>query len=107
LDGPFYVIGYRPTFADAPSNPDHVDLDWVATTHLTVTERPATADPGSPEVLVPLAGFVWGYRRATGPRTELLRPIAAGHRSWAELGPLLADDPRWTIDRGRDRPARS
>ena len=83
LDGPFYVIGFRPTFADAPSNPDHVDLDWVATTYLTVTERPANDDPGSPEVLVPLAGFVWGYRRGTGPRTELLRPIAASE-SWAK-----------------------
>ena len=58
-------------------------------------------------VLVPWAGFVWGYRRGTGPRTELLRPIAASDESWAELGPLLVDDPRWTIDPGPGRLAPS
>jgi hypothetical protein len=99
LDGPFYVIGYRPTFADAPSNPDHLDLDWVATTYLTITEPSAADDPAAPSVLIPLAGFVWGYRRSGGTSTELLPPVVATDESWADLERLLAGDSRWTTRR--------
>lgn len=98
LHGPMYVVGYRPTFADAPSNPDHLDLDWVATTYLTVTAPPHDSDSSGRNVLVPLAGFVWGYRRGTADDpTQLLAPQAADSDSWAELAPLLAQVPDWNL----------
>lgn len=94
LDGP-YVIGYRPTFADAPSNPDHLDVDWAATAYLTVTEPAGKDDPATADVLVPLAGFVWGYRRGGAEQpTELFPPVPATRESWAELAPLLTNNPR-------------
>lgn len=53
---PLYVEGYRPTFADAPANPDHRDLDWPA--------DPFLVDIG-PDRLSPIVGFSWGCRRFT------------------------------------------
>lgn len=91
---PDYVVGYKPTFADAPANPSHTDLEWVASTWLVSEDR----DDDAPDIrgLEPLAGFRWGYRRRDpGTPTEVLEPRVADASCWAELGPLLAAVPRW------------
>lgn len=88
---PLYVEGYRPTFADAPANPDHVDLDWVADAFLV--------DIG-PHRLTPITGFTWGYRRFTDDRTELIDPRPADAAAWrrirsrvhSDFGPWVADE---------------
>lgn len=77
--GPLYVFGYLPTFADAPANPDHHGLDWVADAFLvTVEHLRATC-------LRPVVGFRWGYRRPAGNRTELIAPSPAGAAEWSAL----------------------
>lgn len=56
--------------------------DWAATAYLTVTEPPGKDAPASADVLVPLAGFVWGYRRGGAEQpTERLPPVPATRES--------------------------
>jgi hypothetical protein len=73
---PLYVVGYRPTFADAPANPDHRDLDWRADAFLV--------DIG-PQHLSPITGFSWGYRRFLNDRTELIDPEPADDHAWRRI----------------------
>ncbi len=54
LGAPVLALGFKPTFFDAPANPDHPDMQWIAHTFLVrvgLSERTLEA----------LAGFSWGY----------------------------------------------
>jgi hypothetical protein len=87
---PLYVEGYRPTFADAPANPDHRDLDWCADAFLVDIAGQHVA---------PIVGFSWGYRRFLDDRTELIEPETADDQAWSrirnqiehEFGPWTAE----------------
>lgn len=84
IDGnPLYVEGYHPTFADAPANPDHLDLDWRADAFLIrATGRQIS----------PIIGFTWGYRRFLDNRTELLPLEPADNDAWLHLKHRLEQD---------------
>lgn len=84
IDGsPLYVQGYHPTFADAPANPDHLDLDWRADAFLiNVTERQIS----------PIVGFKWGYRRYHDNRTDLLPVEPIDDDAWVHLKNRLEQD---------------
>jgi hypothetical protein len=82
LDGtdPFSAYGYLPTFFDAPANPGHPDGVWRADTFLVVVP-----DVIRSRVVVPVAGFTWGYelvgsRPVVSPVGELTVGEWAGHR---------------------------
>ncbi len=80
---PLYVEGYRPTFADAPANPDQHDLDWLADAYLaTLTGRQLT----------PILGFSWGYRRFVDDQTELIDPAPADDAAWPRISRRLEQD---------------
>ncbi|SDT34977.1 hypothetical protein [Microlunatus soli] len=80
---PLYVEGYRPTFADAPANPDHRDLDWLADAFL-VSIGPAR--------LSPVVGFSWGYRRFFDDRTDLIDPEPAAADAWERIRQRIRRD---------------
>ncbi|MFC7619698.1 hypothetical protein [Microlunatus sp. GCM10028923] len=84
IDGqPLYVQGYHPTFADAPANPDHLDLDWRADAFLVdIVGRE----------LSPIVGFSWGYRRFHDDRTELLPLEPVDAEAWPRLKRRLEQD---------------
>lgn len=73
---PLYVEGYHPTFAHAPANPDHLDLDWVADAYLVSI---------GPRRLTPIVGFTWGYRRFLDDHTELIEPNQAAPEAWDRI----------------------
>lgn len=84
IDGhPIYVEGYHPTFADAPANPDHLDLDWRADAFLI--------DLAGRQVS-PIIGFSWGYRRFLDDRTELLPLEPVDAEAWPRLKRRLESD---------------
>ena len=90
-DSPLYVEGYRPTFADAPANPDHLDLDWCADAFLV--------SMGAGSRLTPIIGFSWGYRRFHDDRTDLLDPAPADPEAWPRIQHRIEQDlPSWTTD---------
>jgi hypothetical protein len=89
---PFYTYGYLPTFFDAPVNPDHPDGTWRADTFLVLVP-----DVIRSRVVVPVAGFSWGYELVASRPTVL--PAAglqadgwAGHRDV-----LAAAHPAWVF----------
>lgn len=84
---PFYVFGYRPTFMDSPSNPDHPDMDWVARTFLVEDPRVMGSS-----TFRPLAGFVWGYRLRGGKVESLLELRPAGSADWNALREVYAEE---------------
>lgn len=77
---PYYSYGHRPEFMDAPANPHHPDMDWLATTFLTEDPRVLGSNR-----LRPLIGFVWGYRLQAGEVGQLLEPRSAEGLDWANL----------------------
>lgn len=84
IDGqPLYVQGYHPTFADAPANPDHLDLDWRADAFLIDIEG---------RELSPIVGFSWGYRRFHDDRTDLLPLEPVDGDAWPRLKRRLERD---------------
>lgn len=87
---PLYVEGYHPTFADAPANPDHLDLDWLADAYLVSI---------GPRRLTPIIGFTWGYRRFLDDRTELIEPEMAAANAWDRVRSRVQRDfPDWSTD---------
>lgn len=87
---PLYVEGYQPTFADAPANPDHHDLDWLADAFLVSigTQR-----------LSPIIGFSWGYRRFVDDHTEIIDPGPADGQAWERISHRVRHDfPQWSTD---------
>lgn len=90
---PLYLVGYRPTFADAPANPDHRDLQWRADTFLLDVQA---------QHLSPIAGFSWGYRRYDDDRTDLIDPAPADDHAWARIRTRIVHDfPDWTTEPSR------
>jgi hypothetical protein len=86
------VQGYHPTFADAPANPDHRDLDWRADAYLINIVH---------QHVSPVTGFRWGYRRFLDERTELLPPEPIDDDAWTQLAHRLATDFQgWTAALG-------
>lgn len=77
---PYYSYGHRPEFMDAPANPHHPDMDWLATTFLTEDPRVLGSNR-----LRPLIGFVWGYRLRAGRVLHLIDPRPAEMNDWAQL----------------------
>lgn len=91
--GPFYVFGYLPTFADAPANPDHHDLDRVAGAFLVTVEHLRDTR------LRPVVVFRSGYRRPAGNQSELIAPTPAGIQQWSALGTEIHRQyPDWSTD---------
>jgi hypothetical protein len=89
---PFYTYGYLPTFFDAPANPGHPDGTWRADTFLVLVP-----DVVRSRVVVPVAGFSWGYdlsasRPTVLPATELQTDDWAEHRDLLE-----ASHPVWVF----------
>lgn len=60
VHGPFYAFGHKPTLMDAPANPDHPDMDWVARSYLMQSPRIIARDR-----LDVVAGFTWEQVVAT------------------------------------------
>jgi hypothetical protein len=100
---PMCVFGHRPTFSDAPANPDHPNGDWLADAFLV-----AIPDVGRSPVLFPVAGFRWGYRLHRGVPVALLGPDALPDSTWVHHRILLATQfPGWTfLDREPDASGR-
>lgn len=76
---PFCVLGYHPTFFDAPFWPERPQLYWQADLFLCpiVVRRP------SEEEIVPVAGFRWGFKIAKdGGEPELLPLETVGREAW-------------------------
>ncbi len=103
LDLPFLSVGYAPTFFDAPAYNSLPRIDWTASLFLTTLPMMDRREP-----VVPLCGWVWGYRieRRGGAVQPLpLRPATAGdwrrarqelarrHRSW-RFSARFGDDAR-------------
>jgi hypothetical protein len=84
IDGnPLYVQGYHPAFADAPANPDHLDLDWRADAFLiNIRERQIS----------PIVGFTSGYRHYLDNRTDLLPVEPIDDDAWLHLKNRLEQD---------------
>lgn len=83
---PFCVLGYHPTFWDAPFWPDRPQLHWRADAFLCpiVVRRPSEED------IVPLAGFRWGFKIASnGGDPELLPLEEVGIDAWTDAVPRL------------------
>jgi hypothetical protein len=90
---PMYVFGHRPTFSDAPANPDHSNGDWLADAFLA-----AIPDVGRSPVLFPVAGFRWGYRLNRGypSRCSVRDPLPDS--TWVHHRILLSTAfPDWTF----------
>jgi hypothetical protein len=77
---PYYSYGHRPEFMDAPANPHHPDMDWLATTFRAEDPRVLGSNR-----LRPLIGFVWGYLRQAGQVGQLLEPRSAEDLDWANI----------------------
>jgi hypothetical protein len=94
LEGsPLYTLGYLPTLADCPANPDHPDGDWVAHAFLVVIP-----DVVRSRRLWPVAGFRWGYRLVAGRPVERFAPTELARTAWDSHRPLLeAEYPGWTF----------
>ncbi len=80
IHGPFYAFGHNPTFMDAPANPHHPDMDWVARTFLVQAPRIIASD-----VLDRVVGLTWGYRIEGGHPVRLHPPKPASVEDWAHL----------------------
>jgi hypothetical protein len=89
-DSPFVVFGYAPTFFDAPANPDHGTLDWIADTFLAVCP-----DVVRTQTVAALLGFRWGYALRKAQATPL--PLQALNLdAWELQRPLLHTHyPHW------------
>jgi hypothetical protein len=78
---PLFPFGYLPMFFDAPANPGHPDMRWLAETFLAYSS-------GENEI-VALVGFGWGYDLRAGRPTRLpLTP--AGPDRWNAHLPHLS-----------------
>ena len=93
VDSPLYTFGYRPTFFDAPANPDHPNGRWNAYAFLV-----AVPDVVRSKVLQPINGFHWGYRLLGGEPVELFEPTPLSVGMWDALRELLATSfPSWSF----------
>ncbi len=94
---PFAWYGFRPTLFDAPSRWRDGAVDWEAHSFLTI--GPWDVDR---RLVVPLAGFAWGYHQDS--LTEGLRlspPRLLGPVDWDGHRPYLAEKfPAWAFDEG-------
>lgn len=92
IDVPLFQFGYLPTFFDAPANPDHPDMRWLAEAFLVRLPDRHTATA--------VAGFSWGYDlKGAVPAPLPAASVAADH--WdAHLDVLRAEYPAWTFHPG-------
>jgi len=101
-DVPFATFGYAPTFFDAPAYTSLPEVDWRATLFLTTLPMMSRH-----EVVVPLAGFRWGYRveaKGTAPVPSPLE-LATPH-DWQAIRPKLTRAfPNWRFGATFRRPA--
>ena len=70
---PYAWYGTNPTLFDAPSRPQRVDMSWECHSFLATTPFDAIFE-GRGRVVVPLAGFSWGFDIAD--ETITLRDVA-------------------------------
>ena len=82
---PFYSFGYRPAFMDAPANPGHPDMDWIARAFLVEDPRVVGSS-----TFRPLAGFVWGYRLRDGRVEHLLELRRVEEEDWDAVREVYA-----------------
>jgi hypothetical protein len=99
-DVPFLGSGYAPTFFDAPAFNSLPKVDWRASLFLCTLPLMGRREP-----VVPLAGFLWGYRIATaGGAVEPYPCRAATARDWAKVRPeLKARHPAWRFGAWKGR----
>jgi hypothetical protein len=102
-DVPFAVLGYAPTFFDAPAFLSRPAVDWRATAFLTTLPTMSRREP-----VAPLVGFRWGYRiRRDGGRPVPYPLEAASAPDWRRVrGELVRLHPAWRFARSFRPPPR-
>lgn len=80
VHGPFYAFGHKPALMDAPANPDHPDMDWIARSYLMQAPGVIAQDR-----LDAVAGFTWGYRIESGRPVLLHHPDSATPEDWSKF----------------------
>lgn len=89
MEIPLFSFGYLPPFFDAPANPDHPDMRWLAEAFLVRLPEYQT--------VTPVAGFSWGYDLANGvPNPVPVQPIPV-ERWNAHLDVLHDSAPGWSF----------
>jgi hypothetical protein len=84
---PYAWYGTNPTLFDAPGRPQRVDMSWEAHSFLATTPFDAIYE-GRGRIVVPLAGFSWGFD--TAGETVTLREVARLSRAdWERHLPVL------------------
>jgi hypothetical protein len=93
-DLPFLSLGYAPTFFDAPAFNSRPKVDWHASLFLCTLPIMSRK-----EAIVPLAGFLWGYRidRTAGEVTSYPCTLANGQDWSAVRRELRKRHPEWTF----------
>lgn len=91
-DLPFAAMGYAPTFFDAPAYNSRPRVDWRAALFLCTLPIMSRR-----ESIVPLVGFLWGYRIARrGGKAEPYPCTRATRANWEAVRPRLAErHPSW------------
>ena len=80
-DIPFLAVGYAPTFFDAPAFNSLPKVDWRASAFLCTVPILSRREP-----IVPLVGFLWGYRIGAKGGTVTPSPISlARGRDWSAV----------------------
>jgi hypothetical protein len=92
---PFAWYGIQPVLFDAPSRRHESAVQWEAHSFLTI--GPWDADR---RLVVPLAGFAWGYHQQSPTEGLVLSPLRTlGPADWAAQRPYLTEKfPAWKFD---------
>jgi hypothetical protein len=83
---PYFWYGITPTFFDAPSRDERVELDWVAHTFLATSPW-----RGNRRVVIPLLGFSWGFHIIDDKNIDLKPPTSLTSADWESHLPYLQD----------------
>ena len=79
FSNPFCYYGYKPEFYDAPSMNDPHIIRWNAYTFLCPL---ALSNTEEYRMIIPLAGFKWGYAMSRGRPSSIMNPVPASRDDW-------------------------